>query len=241
MFAMHYCSSVSLSQEQPQPYRTMIEVIVHSLSSKTSTSTSRSHDPPSMSPSPQMHSHTVTNTTPPRGNPIAYTNTTSSDPNITQQLPSSHSNPLFSSPPVSHFQQRTSSASSPSTATTGRGAEQYLSSRPAINPRDRRALKTNTVSSNVRGGVMQAEHKTAGKKFKPRSLAELNSAIHEPETTSVPNETPAVSSRVSGHSTLEGEPRTTTLFGDVASGVDQTPAVLCVSPAAKKVNTIACD
>ncbi|XP_064401625.1 probable ubiquitin carboxyl-terminal hydrolase MINDY-4 isoform X2 [Halichondria panicea] len=223
------------NKEQPQPYRTMIEVIVHSLSSKTTTSTSRSHELPSKSPSPQVHSHTVTSTTPPGGNPIAYTSTTSSDPNITEP---SRSNPLFSSPPVSRFQQRTSSAT-PSTATTGRDAEQYPSSRLTTNPRDKSVLKTNPVGSNTRGGVMQAGCKTSGKKFKPRSLAELNSTIDKPETTSLPNETPAVSSGVSRHSTLEGEPRANTLFGGVASDMDQPPAVPCGSSTAKKTSTAA--
>ncbi len=227
----------------------MIEVIVHSLSSKTTTSTSRSHELPSKSPSPQVHSHTVTSTTPPGGNPIAYTSTTSSDPNITEP---SRSNPLFSSPPVSRFQQRTSSAT-PSTATTGRDAEQYPSSRLTTNPRDKSVLKTNPVGSNTRGGVVQAGCKTSGKKFKPRSLAELNFTIDKPETTSLPNETtslpnetPAVSSGVSRHSTLEGEPRANTLFGNsggVASDMDQPPAVPCGSSTAKKVIwfTVACD
>ncbi len=227
-----------LSQDQPEPFRTIIEVVVQSLVNKTNAPPSKSYDLSSTS-----HDHQEAT----GSNPITYSSTGTLAPHSSQQA-SSRSIPTTATTSTGlqstlHINQSTSSQqassrsterSTATTSTTAAGLQSTSQSTGskstttrATTTKSQSALKQSSISSTVNsGGVLQAGHRTVSKKVKHGRLINFEATVDRSDSDSLFVETSADSVSVD-RVTRQSAPldaQSNTLFGDVSRDVGQRPA-----------------
>ena len=151
-----FCSFYLPSQEQPEPFRTIIEVIVHSLVNKMIVPPSKSHDSVARS---HDHQEAV------KSDPITYSSLQITDTTIeanSSQQAQKKTNPNTST--TTGFQSTSTTKQSATSSTKNTASRSIVKGQSAMKP--------GSISSTAHSGhVMQAGHRAVRKRLKSKHLS----------------------------------------------------------------------